>query len=265
VAVRERGNIGLTPPIVGAIPPVPTSRRAPPYRRLLTALRISAWSGAWILFVVATGVLLFLHRGDPEGSARVANRELELVLERGEAIVHRVPVMQRHWWNYFRVTHGVLAATDRRVLYMGVPPEELFPHEAEPLELEEASWRYDAPVVVHRGRVFFDTRAGITLAGDRATGTFAIASRDGPKLDSVLAVMSRAQAAIRATQDAERRAAEAAAEAARQPIYHVVRRGETLEQLAQRYGAELDSLRAWNELRTDRIKVGDRLLVKRGS
>ena len=210
-------------------------------------------------------MLLFLHRGDPEGSARIANRELELVLEREESIEHRVPVMQRHWWNYFRVTHGVLAATNRRILYMGVPPEELFPHEAEPLELEQASWRYDVPLAVRRDRVFFDTRAGITLVGDHTSGTFAIASRDAPRLDSVLAVMSRSQAVIRASQEAERRAAEAAAEAARQPIYHLVRRGETLEQLAQRYGAELDSLRAWNELRTDRIKVGERLLVKRGS
>jgi LysM domain-containing protein len=217
------------------------------------------------VFVAAIGVLLFLHRGDPEGSARVANREVELLLERGEGIVHRVPVMQRNWWNYFRVTHGVLAATDRRILYIGVPPEEFFPHEAEPLELEEDSWRYDAPISVRRGRVFFDTRAGIRLVGDRAHGTFAIASRDGPKLDSVLSVMSRAQAVIRAARDAERLAAEAATEAARRPIYHVVRRGETLDQLAQLYGTQLDSLRTWNDLRTDRIKVGDRLLVKRGS
>jgi hypothetical protein len=210
-------------------------------------------------------LLLFLHRGDPEGSARIANREVELLLERGESIAHRVPVAQRHWWNYFRVTNGVLAATDRRILYVGVPPEELFPHEAEPLELEGEVWRYDAPVDVRRGRVFLDTRAGITLAGSRVIGTFAVASRDAPKLDSVLAVLARSQAAIRTAQDAERRAAEAAAEAARQPIYHAVRRGETLEQIAQLYGTGVDSLRAWNDLSTDRIKVGDRLLVKRGS
>jgi hypothetical protein len=210
-------------------------------------------------------VLLFLHRGDPEGSGRIANREIAFLLERGEIVRWQVPVMQRHWWNYFRVTHGVLAATTRRLLYVGVPPEALLPREEEPLELEELSWRYESPIEVQRQRVFLDTRAGVTIRGEPARATFAVASRNAGRLDSVLAVMERRVADVRAGQEAERRAAEAASAASRRPIYHLVQPGESLDAIARRYGTIVDSLRVWNGLLSDRIQAGLRLLVKPGS
>lgn len=233
--------------------------------RALTALRVSAWSAFLLVLAVGSGVLLFLHRGDAEGSARLANAELEFMLERGESIERRAPVMQRKWWDYFRITHGVLAATDRRLLYVGVPPERLLPREAEPQLLVDAEFPFDRPVRVRRGRVFLGTRVGVTLIGESVGETYGIISRDRPKLDSVLGIVTTRQAALSAALEAERRAAEATLAAARAPIYHLVQRGEALTVIAERYGVSVDSILRWNSLPTDRITAGRRLLVKPGS
>jgi LysM repeat protein len=215
--------------------------------------------------ISAIGTLLFLHRGDPEGSARIANREIERRLQRGEVIQRRVPVMERRWWNYFRVTHGVLAVTDRRLLFAGVPPEELLPHEPEPPEIEEESWTFDALVPTHRQRVFFSTRAGVTIGSRQSRLTLGVSSPNAMRLDSILAYIDQRMAELQAARVAVREAAALALASSRQPVYHLVDRGETLEEIAKRYGVSPEDLRAWNALARDRIVAGHRLLVKPGA
>jgi hypothetical protein len=240
------------------------ARRAPPppRRRLRIALRVSAWSVGFTLVLAGVGLLLFIHRGDAAGSARIANRELELMLQRDERIEWRSPVTARHWWDYFRVTHGVLAATDRRLLYVGVPPEALVPREPEPQVLEQSSFPYDRPIDVWRGRVFLGTVAGIILRAPGQVRTFGVTSNERTRLDSVLVIMNRRQTAIRQASERERQAALARAVQARRPVYHVVGRGEALEIIARQYEVTVEELRAWNDLGGPRIRVGDRLLVK---
>ena len=45
------------------------------------------------------------------------------------------------------------------------------------------------------------------------------------------------------------------------PRYHTVRTGETLSAIAQRYKITLTQLRQWNQLKEDRILVGQRLNI----
>jgi len=47
------------------------------------------------------------------------------------------------------------------------------------------------------------------------------------------------------------------------PAFHVVKRGETLFAIAERYGLEVKDLRKWNKLRKNSIQVGQRLRLKR--
>lgn len=235
-----------------------------PVRRVSRALRLSLWSAALVVMAIFIAAGLVLHRGDAEGAARVANREIDLALERDEVVEARVPVMQRRWWTFFRVTHGVLAATDRRLIYVGVPPEELLRHEPEPPLLHEGAWRYEWDLDIRRQRVFLGARPGVSVAANGVREFFAVRSTHVARLDRVVAVTDRRRTALREAQEAERRAIDVALEAARQPIHHVVRAGETLTMLAQRFGTSVDSLRAWNALTEDRIGVGVRLLVRPG-
>jgi len=47
------------------------------------------------------------------------------------------------------------------------------------------------------------------------------------------------------------------------PAFHVVKRGETLFAIAERYGLEVKDLRKWNKLRKNAIQAGQRLRLKR--
>src|SRR5687768_12617682 len=234
----------------------------PPPRRWRVALRVSVWGIGVALVLAAIGALLFIHRGDAEGSARVANREVELMLERGEAVDWRTPVIARHWWNYFRVTHGVLAATNRRLVYVGVPPEAVLPREPEPQLLEQSAFPYDRPIDVWRGKVFLGTVNGIIIRAPEQMRTFGVVSSERPRLDSVLANMRRRQAAIRESAERERQDALALAERTRRPVFHVVQRGEALELLARQYNVSVEQLQGWNNLPDPRIRIGQSLLVK---
>lgn len=208
------------------------------------------------------GLLLFVHRGDAEGSARLANREVELMLERGEAIDWRTPVIARHWWNYFRVTHGVLAATNRRLLYVGVPPEAVLPREPEPQPLEQSTFPYDRPMDIWRGSVFLGTVNGIIVRAPGQMRTFGVVASERSRLDSVLAIMRHREAALRDSTERERQEALAVAQRTRRPIYHQVQRGEALELLARQYNASVEQLTEWNFLSSPRIRIGQQLLVK---
>lgn len=234
-------------------------------RRMARLLVTSAWSLFFLALAAGIAAILFLHRGDAEGSARLANAEIEALLQRGEVVQQRVPVMQRHWWDHYRVTHGVLAATDRRLLYVGVPPEALLPRGFEPQEFLVRSISYDKQVGVRYGRLYFGSSPGLRLAIGEERERFAFASINRERVDSVMAVLSRRQAALRAASEAERRATEATAAASRRAIFHLVQRGEALDGIARRYGVSPDSLVKWNNLTSTRINAGTRLMVKPGT
>jgi LysM repeat protein len=252
--------------VTSVAPPRAAGRRSirASTRRLASLLVTSAWLVLVLVSAVAIGVLLVLHRGDPEGSARLANAEITQRLAPGEAVEQRVAVMQRNWWDYFRVTHGILAATDRRLLFVGVPPAPLLVQEYEPPEYLEVSIPYERSVTATFARQFLGTARGVQLTAGAVRDAFAFSSNERDRVDSVLAVLARRQEALRLAGEAERLATEATVAASRRAIYHLVQRGEALDLIAHRYGVSPDSIVQWNNLSSTRITAGRRLLVKPG-
>ncbi|MGC9140751.1 MAG: LysM peptidoglycan-binding domain-containing protein [Caldimicrobium sp.] len=46
-------------------------------------------------------------------------------------------------------------------------------------------------------------------------------------------------------------------------IYHQVKKGENLESIAQKYKVSVEDIKKWNHLKTSKLKVGQRLLIKK--
>lgn len=224
----------------------------------MTTLLLLAVAGVVVALIVA-------RQGDAAVARRVALRELTGGLEPGETVLRRAPAAQREWWDYWRPSYGVLAVTDRRVLFVGLAPGDLLPHEPEPPAVITASFPYaaDHRIDVHRQRVFFGTRPGVFLrAPAEPSQRFGYAPREAPEVNAVLGLLAQRQAALRRQADTERLTALAAAEEARRPLFHRVARGEALELIAARYGRTADQLRLWNRLPGNLIKIGQLLLVK---
>lgn len=242
----------------GATPAVRPVRR----RVLSASRRLVLWIVVGIGLVALIGYALYSNPADT-GRARASARSLlPSAVDSGERVEQRADVYQRYWWDYYRETHGVLALTDRRVLFMGVPPANyLIPDDGPPAS-ERREFGLDTLTVVTRGRVFLGTSPGIVLSSRNATERFAVPSDGRVATDAIVRSLARRQASIRETASRERRAQEYAAWLARLPVWHRVERGEALSTLATRYNTTVDQLRQLNSLVGDRVRIGQRLLVK---
>ena len=253
-------------------------RRRAPYPIWLKYLVVSL-----VLAVVLSLAQIALHayRADPRDARVFAERELRLtVLRPRERVVASVSVWQRPLIDYFRATRGILVVTDAapdtahpvggRLIYLGLQPRDpLSPPDAPPT-FDVREWPIDTLVRVTPTRTFFYVANALEISAPRdprlVMGYPAGAADDAEK---VRASIGKKYAQLRAVgwqRREERRARDRARLAqiyeGRRAWYHTVKRGEALSSVAALYGATPDQLRQWNNLVGDRIKIGQRLLVK---
>ena len=62
----------------------------------------------------------------------------------------------------------------------------------------------------------------------------------------------------------ERRLRQAVAALLKEPLYYKVKRGDALFSIARKFEATPEQIQQWNQLEGDRVKIGQRLLVKPG-
>ncbi len=219
-----------------------------------------------VLAVFGLGIALYADQTEPAIAREAATRELRTrALEDGERIERVVPVYRRRVWEYFRATHGLLVATDRRILFIGLPPtiRKSASREGEPPLIEELAFAYD-DVQATSGRVFFGRAHGIVLrtGGDRET--FGVIPAARSEIDSLMRAIAHQQEIRSIAAERDRAAREDAARRSRAPACHQVRRGEAMENIARRYNITVEQLQRLNARETPRIRAGETLLVRAG-
>jgi hypothetical protein len=254
-------------------------RRRAPYPIWLKYLVVSL-----VLAIVLSLAQIALHayRADPRDARVFAERELRLTMLRpGERVIASVSVWQRPLIDYFRATRGILVVTDAaptdtthpvggRLIYLGLQPRDpLSPQDAPPT-FDAREWPIDTLVRLTPSRTFFYVAHALEIAPPReprlVMGYPAGAADDAEKVRSSIAKKYAALRAIGWQRREERRARDRARLVqiyeGRREWYHTVKRGEALSSVATLYGATPDQIRQWNNLVGDRIKIGQRLLVK---
>lgn len=228
--------------------------------------RVLTTIGVLIGFVVlffGSGYALWQRHLDPVTARSTLTRELSTyALEPGETVRASAFLYWRSPLSYFRSTHAILAATDRRLLLLTLTPPDPLTREAEASLPTIRDLPKDTTVELDTGRVMFLVSRGVTVRARDVRERWAAREEQWPQVLAVAADLSTLQRAMREDGEAIRLARLAAVERGRQPIWHVVRRGEALGSIATRYGTTPERLREVNSMASDRIRAGDSLLIK---
>ena len=254
---------------------------APPPRPLLRRVHRHVPNGVWYglaalgfaLLVVLVQLALYMRRSEPRDSRAILERELTSnTLQSGERIVRSVPVFRRNGADYFRQTRGLLVLTDRRLIYLGAPPRDITGASDAPPTFDQREFRIDTLVVLDPTFAVLGFARALeveTPAGDLKLGIPSGAWPRAQLMRQAWDVRQRKLAAI-GVWAGKVRAARAdltklLAEYRKQPVYHVVRPGDAISGIASWYETSIDSIAQLNGIVNNKIKVGQRLLIRNGS
>ena len=223
-----------------------------------------------IVVTILAQFAVHMARTDPRDARAIAERELQVnTLLPGERVYRMVSVFKRPAINYFRATRGLLALTNKRLIYLGLEPRDLLAAPDLPPTFEERDFSLDTTVHVSSGRTFFGIAKAIVIETPNESLRLGVPSAAWPRANLLIIAMDvrRDKAVVLATQqrqslvkaEAERKAAEAERRKAK---YYTVRKGDALGSIATIWNTTPDKLRAWNRLPDNRIRVGEVLLVR---
>ena len=240
-------------------------RRTPPaIWYLLAALAV-------LLVAVAIQFAVHTYRTDPRDTRAILERELRVnTLQPQERVRDEVSVFQRQAIDYFRATRGLLVLTDRRLLFLGLQPRDLLASSDGPPTFVQRDYPLDTLVRVRPGRTFFMIAKALVVTTPTDQADFGVPSTAWPRADTLLQLLERRDSVlhvegVRQAQLREQRGIElrSARIASMRPAVYVVKRGDALSTIATQWNTTPEHLREWNAMPNDRIRVGQRLLVRR--
>jgi hypothetical protein len=233
----------------------------------ITARRLTRLA-FWVLALVGAreviGYALYLLERPPDAPPPAVAQHLRDELRRsGERALYVVPVSRHVWWSP-KSTPGMLAMTDRRLIFVGLVPSLLPPPTDGETPATELYGFWLDSIVLRESRSPVSGARSIALRAPATRERFTILPRDRDAAEQLMGGVTRWQTAAREAQARAIEQQEEAAELARAPVYAKVKHGDALSTLSTRYHVPVDSLKKWNHLASNRIKVGDSILVRPG-
>ena len=210
------------------------------------------------------GYFFFMRHVDAPKAWTAADRELRGgMLQYGEKVERRAKVFMRRPSDYYRGANGMLYATNDRLIFIGVAPGSNFESSDAPPMIVSQEFPNDTLLALAGTRLYFLTAHGIRVRHPGVPrGEFAAFRGEETALDSLTDYVNAIHASQRQAAASERRLRDAVDALIKQPLYYTVKRGDALSLIATKFDATADQIRQWNQLEGDRVKIGQRLLVK---
>jgi hypothetical protein len=217
-----------------------------------------------VLALLLFGYLFFMRHVDAPKAWTAADRELQGgMLDYGEKVQRTAKVFMRRPSDYYRGASGVLYATNDRLIFIGVAPGSKFESADAPPMIVSQEFPNDTLLDLRGTRLYFLTAHGVRVSHPGVPrGEFAAFRGQEAALDSLTDYVNTIHASQRKEAASERRLRQAVDALIKQPLYYTVRRGDALSLIATKFDATADQIRQWNQLEGDRVKIGQRLLVK---
>jgi len=144
-----------------------------------------------------------------------------------------------------------------------VAPGSKFESEDAPPVIVSQEFPNDTLLDMDPRRLYFLTAHGVRVTHPGAArGEFAALRGQEPALDSLVDYVNGIHATQRKEAASERRLRNAVAALIKEPIYYTVKRGDALFSIARKFETTPEQIQQWNQLQGDRVKIGQRLLVK---
>jgi hypothetical protein len=222
--------------------------------------------GLAIVFVglLLFGYFFFMRHVDAPKAWTAAERELQGdMLQYGEKVVRKAKVFMRRPNDYYRGSNGILYATNDRLIFIGVAPGSKFENADAPPMIVSQEFPNDTLLDLKGTRLYLMTAHGIRVTHPGVPrGEFAASGGEEAALDSLADYVNSIHAAQRAEAAREKRLRRAVDALIREPLYYTVRRGDALFSIARKFETTPEKIQEWNQLVGDRVRIGQRLLVK---
>jgi len=219
-----------------------------------------------LLVLILFGYFFFMRHVDAPKAWTAADRELQGgMLQYGEKLERKAKVFIRRPSDYYRGADGILYATNYRLIFIGVAPGDKLENADAPATILSQEFPNDTLLDMKAGRLYFLTAHGVTVAHPGVPGAnFAAVSGAEGALDSLVDYVNATHDAQRIAAAKELRLRRAVTALINEPLYYVVRRGDALFSIARKFATTPEEIQKWNNLEGDRVKIGQRLLVKPG-